>query len=141
MKIIISIIVFLIIIALVLFLTRFLIKEKRIEIILRKLLNLGFSVDEINERGIYLTKQSNKKLKEIIKEVNRKEKEEIPIINEENFFDPLFKTQNKSRLFTAIDPKGNFMAYDKYGNLLEHLNIYHLSKNEQIEIFGRILIK
>ncbi|UTF87615.1 hypothetical protein [Staphylococcus epidermidis] len=124
MKIIISIIVFLIIIALVLFLTRFLIKEKRIEIILRKFLNLGFSVDEINERGIYLTKQSNKKLKEIIKEVNRKEKEEIPIINEENFFDPLFKTQNKSRLFTAIDPKGNFMVYDKYGNLLEHLNIY-----------------
>lgn len=78
MKIIISIIVFLIIIALVLFLTRFLIKEKRIEIILRKFLNLGFSVDEINERGIYLTKQSNKNLKEIIKEVNRKEKEEHP---------------------------------------------------------------
>ena len=141
MKIIISIIVFLIIIALVLFLTRFLIREKRIELILRKLLNLGFSVDEINERGIYLTKQSNKKLKEIIKEVNRKEKEETPTINEENFLDPLFKTQNKSRLFTAIDPKGDFMAYDKYGNLIENLNIYHLTKEEQIKIFGRILIK
>ena len=77
----------------------------------------------------------------IIKNLNNKEKEEIPTINEENFFDPLFKTQNKSRLFTAIDPKGNFMAYDKHGNLLEYLNIYHLSKNDQIEIFGRILIK
>lgn len=117
------------------------IKEYHIDFIIKKLITLGYSTDEIKRRQVYLRKQSNKKLKEIIKELNRKEKEEISTINEENFFDPSFKTQNKSRLFTAIDPKGNFMAYDKHGNLLEDLNIYHLSKNEQIEIFGRILIK
>lgn len=117
------------------------IKQNRIALIKAKMNNLGFSPNEIQARVTYLTKQSNKKLKEIIKEVNRKEKEEITTINEENFLDPLFKTQNKSRLFTAIDPKGDFMAYDKHGNLIENLNIYHLTKEEQIKIFGRILIK
>ncbi|AQR26666.1 hypothetical protein [Staphylococcus aureus] len=118
-----------------------LIKQNRIALIKAKMNNLGFSPNEIQARVTYLNKKNNRKLNEIIKNLNNKEKEEIPTINEENFFDPLFKTQNKSRLFTAIDPKGNFMAYDKHGNLLEYLNIYHLSKNDQIEIFGRILIK
>ncbi|HGZ7921211.1 hypothetical protein [Staphylococcus haemolyticus] len=52
-----------------------------------------------------------------------------------------FKNKNKSRLFTTIDPKGNFMAYDKHGNLIKNLNTYDLTKEEQIKIFGRILIK
>ncbi|WP_185656258.1 hypothetical protein [Staphylococcus capitis] len=51
------------------------------------------------------------------------------------------KTKNKSRLFTTIDPKGNFMAYDKHGNLIKNLNTYDLTKEEQIKIFGRILIE
>ncbi len=48
---------------------------------------LGYSTDEIRSRQVYLRKQSNKKLKEIIRELNRKEKEEHPPINDNNFFD------------------------------------------------------
>ena len=65
----------------------FQIKEYHVDFIIRKLIALGYSTDEIRSRQVYLRKQSNKKLKEIIRELNRKEKEEHPPINDNNFFD------------------------------------------------------
>lgn len=62
------------------------IKEYHIDFIIKKLITLGYSTDEIKRRQVYLRKQSNKKLKEIIKELNRKENEEFPPINDNNFF-------------------------------------------------------
>ncbi|WP_145243458.1 hypothetical protein, partial [Staphylococcus argensis] len=66
------------------------IKHNRIEFIKAKLNKLGFSLDEIESRESYLSKQNNEKLNEIIKELNSKEKEEIPPVNDDNFFDPLY---------------------------------------------------
>ncbi|MEB7347451.1 hypothetical protein NEN33_09485 [Staphylococcus epidermidis] len=65
----------------------FQIKEYHVDFIIRKLIALGYSTDEIRSRQVYLRKQSNKKLKEIIRELNRKENEEHTPINNNNFFD------------------------------------------------------
>lgn len=43
---------------------------------------------------LYLYKQNNRKLNEIINKLNNKEKEEVPPINDDNFFDPLYKSDN-----------------------------------------------
>lgn len=69
------------------------IKHNRIAFIIAKLNKLGFSLDEIEARESYLSKQNNRKLNEIIKELNSKEKEELSPVNDDNFFDPLY--QNK----------------------------------------------
>ncbi len=66
------------------------IKQNRIALIKMKMNNLGFSPDEIQARETYLDKQDNRKLNEIIKKLNNKEKEEVPSINDDNFFDPLY---------------------------------------------------
>ena len=71
-----------------------LIKQNRIALIKTKMNNLGFSPDEIHARETYLDKQNNRKLNEIIKKLNNKEKEEVPPINDDNFFDPLYKSDN-----------------------------------------------
>ncbi|PTJ36432.1 hypothetical protein [Staphylococcus simulans] len=65
-------------------------KQNRIALIKTKMNNLGFSPDEIHARETYLDKQNNRKLNEIIKKLNNKEKEEVPPINDDNFFDPLY---------------------------------------------------
>lgn len=65
----------------------FQIKEYHVDFIIRKLIALGYSTDGIRSRQVYLRKQSNKKLKEIIRELNRKENEEHTPINDNNFFD------------------------------------------------------
>lgn len=70
------------------------IKQNRIALIKTKMNNLGFSPDEIHARETYLYKQNNRKLNEIINKLNNKEKEEVPPINDDNFFDPLYKSDN-----------------------------------------------
>lgn len=70
------------------------IKQNRIDLIKTKMNNLGFSPDEIQERETYLDKQNNRKLNEIIKKLNNKEKEKVPPINDDNFFDPLNQSDN-----------------------------------------------
>lgn len=66
------------------------IKQNRIALIKTKMNNLGFSPDEIYARETYLDKQNNRKLNDIIKKLNNMEKEEVPPINDDNFFDPLY---------------------------------------------------
>lgn len=39
-----------------------------------------------------------------------------------------------------ISPKGDVVCYDKNGTLRDDLNIYQLSKQDQLEIFGEIMI-
>lgn len=39
-----------------------------------------------------------------------------------------------------ISPKGDIVCYDKNGTLRDDLNIYQLSKQDQLEIFGEIMI-
>ncbi|MDW4023690.1 hypothetical protein QI305_12240 [Staphylococcus saprophyticus] len=39
-----------------------------------------------------------------------------------------------------ISPKGDIVCYDKYGMLRDDLNIYRLSKQDQLNIFGEIMI-
>lgn len=39
-----------------------------------------------------------------------------------------------------ISPKGRIVCYDKNGKLRDDLNIYQLSKQDQLKIFGKIMI-
>lgn len=39
-----------------------------------------------------------------------------------------------------ISPKGDIVCYDKNGTLRDDLNIYRLSKQDQLNIFGEIMI-
>ncbi len=46
----------------------------------------------------------------------------------------------KCNIILNINPKGDIVCYDKKGILRDDLNIYHLTKQDQLKAFGEILI-
>lgn len=46
----------------------------------------------------------------------------------------------KCNIILNISPKGDIVCYDKKGILRYDLNIYHLTKQDQLKAFGEILI-
>lgn len=46
----------------------------------------------------------------------------------------------KCNIILNISPKGDIVCYDKKGILRDDLNIYHLTKQDQLKALGEILI-